>query len=164
MVRALFLGTSLLIITTLLTSCGFHLRGSHDIPASASPLHIQSGGQNLRANIRRILLASEIEVTESKDEANLILRILTESRDTRTLSVDDRGKIIESELHYRVKFDSVDNAGNSKVAEQTVDLIRSILNTDIEVLGKQEETNMLNADMELDMADRIIFRLRAQLK
>jgi len=163
--RRLSITLSLLILSTsLLTSCGFHLRGSRALPDSASPMYIAAGETNLRDNLEQVMDASGVELVDEKAQARLVLRVLSETQDKRTLSVDNRGKVVEYELHYQVQFDGVDAKGISVIPRQSVDLVRSFLNEDIEVLGKQEEAQLLREDMENEMANRLVFRLRAQLK
>ncbi len=157
--------SALLTLAVLLGGgCGFHLRGTDAMPAEASPLYIQSADSPLHEDLRRLLRASGIELADTPAAARIVLRILDERWNTRTVSVDSRGKVLESELHYRVGFDAVGQDGKARVQRQTVDLVRNVLNPDVEVLGKRQEEAMLRADMQLDMASRILYRLRAQLR
>jgi len=153
-----------LTLAWLTTGCGFHLRGSYDLPPSASPLYIETRSIDLSEHLRLILATSGVRLVEKPAAARLILRIIEEQWDTRTLSVDSRGKVVESELHYRVDFDVVSPSGETHIERQSVDMVRALHNPDVEVLGKRQEEALLRSDMERDMANRIVYRLRAQLR
>ena len=154
----------LLMTLSILTGCGFHLRGSIEIPPALNPLYLQSApGSPVRRAIEDLLSGSDVRLTENPAEAKLILRILSENRSSRVAAVDANGKTLAFELHYLVRFDAVAPDGAQKVPPQTLDLVRNFDNPDVEVLGKQLEEELIYQDFATDAADRILMRLRAVL-
>ncbi|EXJ13264.1 LPS-assembly lipoprotein RlpB precursor (Rare lipoprotein B) [Imhoffiella purpurea] len=155
---------SLALIASLVSGCGFRLRGEVEIPETLTPIYIQaSAGSPVRRSIQDLLAGSQVRLTENPAEAKLRLRILSEGRSSRVAAVDVNGKTLAYELHYVVRFDAVAADGAQKVPPQTMDLVRNFDNPDVEVLGKQLEENLIYEDFATDAADRILMRLRAVL-
>ena len=163
--RWLWRGLLLAVLVSLLPGCGFHLRGASLVPKSLDPVYVQARPHSaLARELKLALKDSEVTLAAEPGQAQGLIRILKEKYGRRVLSVDGRGKVVEYELHFQVQFDGINAKGEPLVERQSVDLVRTFLNEDIEVLGKQEEAELLREDMEDEMANRIIFRLRAQLK
>jgi LPS-assembly lipoprotein len=144
--------------------CGFHLRGAVEIPPTLNPMYVQApAGSPVRAAIDQRLQGSQVRLTNSPKDARITLRIASEARGSRVAAVDQSGKILATELHLRVTFDAVDAKGKQLVPQNTLDLVRTYNNPDVEVLGKQLESDLIYEDMSQDAADRILFRLKAAL-
>lgn len=160
-------GRSVLVAVLILASlagCGFHLRGAVEIPPGLNPLYIQAApGSRVRRAIEDQLIGSAVSLAPGPGPAKLILRILGEDRFSRVAAVDSSGKVLAYELHYRVRFDAVGNDGKERMSPQTLDLVRTFDNPDVEVLGKQLEEELIIQDFATDAADRILMRLRAVL-
>jgi len=159
----LTIAPAFLIVVGLLAGCGFKLRGTVEIPPELNPMYIQGGGESLRDAILQRLQFSEVRLASRPEDARIVIRILGESRGSRVASVDRNGKVIASELHYRVTFDAVRPDGKKGVSSQSFDLVRIYNNPDVEVLGKQLERDLIFEDLVQDAADRILGRLRAVL-
>lgn len=152
-----------LVALAILTGCGFKLRGTVEIPPELNPMYVQGGGETLRAAILQRLEFSDVRLASGHQDARVVIRIKGESRGSRVAAVDRGGKVIASELHYRVTFDAVVPGGGKQVSPQTLDLVRTYNNPDVEVLGKQLEADLIYEDLAEDAADRILERLRAVL-
>lgn len=151
-------------VAVLLTGCGFHLRGSLEIPPSLNPIFIQApAGSPVRQAFDDRLAGSDVRLAATPAEARLIVRILSEERASRVAAVDANGKVLAYELHYLVRFDAVGPDGTQRVSPQSMDLIRNFDNPEVEVLGKQLEEEIIYQDFAADAADRILMRLRAAL-
>lgn len=160
LMRFLLLTAALL----LQAGCGFHLRGSIEIPPTLNPLYLQAApGSPVRRAIEELLSGSDVRLTANPAEAKLILRILSENRFSRVAAVDANGKTLAFELHYLVRFDAIAPDGSSRMPPHQLDLTRNFDNPDVEVLGKQLEEALIYEDLVADAADRILMRLRAAL-
>ncbi len=155
---------ALLVSLLLLSACGFQLRGVTELPRELSPVFVQAPqSSRIRHALTRALHTREVFVTSDPGEAGLHIRILEELSDERVAAVNSQGKVIGTELQYRVRFDAVDGGGAVRVPSQRIALARSYVNPDIEVIGKAEEAQLIRKDMIQDMADRILHRIKAQL-
>lgn len=157
-------GLTIGLLGAQLGGCGFHLRGAVEIPPELNPLYIQAGaGSPVRDAISDQLIGSPVKLTNQSAEARLILRILSEERSSRVAAVNAAGRVLAYELRYRITFDAVGADGATKVERQTIDLVRTFDNPDVEVLGKQLEEDLIYEDFAFDAADRILMVLRAVL-
>jgi LPS-assembly lipoprotein len=153
-----------LLIGALSAGCGFRLRGAVEVPPELNPLYIQAAPASpVRRAIEDQLIGSAVRLAADPGPAKLILRILGEDRFSRVVAVDSSGRVLAYELHYRVRFDAVGKDGKERVPVQTLDLVRTFDNPDVEVLGKQLEEELIYQDFATDAADSILMRLRAAL-
>lgn len=150
--------------SVLMAGCGFELRGTTEIPAELGPILIaaQDGTATGGALLQR-LRGSGVPITNDRQEARMTLRVLREGRSSRVVAVDRNGKVLAYELGFETTFDAVGTEGEALLAPQTVSLQRTLDNPDIEVLGKQEETELIYQDMEREAAELVLLRLRAAL-
>ena len=161
----IFLAMIVLLTGILLTSaCGFKLRGQVEIPPELNPMSIQpQRGSPVRDMLVEQLQGSQVQLAARPQDARIILRLSNEARSSRVVAVDRYGKALAYELHYQVSFDAVAPDGKRLVPAQTIDVIRSHDNPDVEVLGEQLEADLIYEDMIRDAANRILGRLRAIL-
>lgn len=156
----------LLLAALLATSaCGFRLRGDVEVPAELSPVFVQAQhGSPVGNEIVRYLRGSQVQLAAGPRQARTIIRISNERRSSRIIAVDRGGKVLARELHYGLTFDAVTPDGKQLVPQQSLDLVRSHEDPDVQVLGKQSESELIYTDMFSDAADRILTRLRAVLR
>lgn len=154
----------LLALVLGLSACGFKLRGMVEIPPELNPMYIEAtGASSVHAAILQRLEISNVQLAPRPEDARIIIRLSSEARSSRVAAVDRDGKALSSELHFQVTFDAVTADGKEKVSAQTLDLVRTYDNPDVEVLGKQLEAELIYDDLVQDAADRILGRLRAAL-
>lgn len=150
-----------LLIALLLSGCGFHLRGTSDVPEGVSPVYIEGGGVLVKI-LRERLLSSDQELATSSAGAKSVIRILGESVSNRVLSVNKGGKVIAYERHYQARFSATSRTGKAEIPPQSINLVRNFINPDTEVLGKALEADLITADMREDAARQILLRVSAQ--
>ncbi len=155
----------LLVIPLLLQGCGFQLRGAFEVPPEMNPTYIQAAhGDPLARQVREALRTADVQISESPDQANAVLRLLKQQQSRRVRAVDRRGKVIDYELTYSVTFDVQGPEGEEMVSRQTITLVRTQVDPGVEVLGKQEEQALFFSDMQRDMAGRMLRRVKNQLQ
>lgn len=155
-----------LLALPLVTGCGFTLRGmSEEIPTALGPLFVEAATRTAtgRALIER-LRGSQVALAEGPAAARVVVRIQAERRSSRVTAVDRNGKVLAYDLGFHVRFDALGAQGTPLLAAHEMTLLRTLDNPDIEVLGKQEETEMLYQDMHREAADRLLMQLRAALR
>jgi LPS-assembly lipoprotein len=161
------LNIRLLLLTAAMllpTACGFQLRGSTEVPPELEPVYVHAAhGTRIVGALTQALADSGVTPAGSAKQARTVIRILEETQDERVTAVNSRGKIIGTELQYRVAFDVMGGDGRPLVAQQRIDLARDYVHPDVEVIAGTEEAELIRNDMVLDMADRILRRLAAQL-
>jgi len=157
----------LLCLLSLLSACGFHLRGAYRLPASMTTTYVESANDNseLVRSLKRALQASDIHLVDSAQQAGAILRLSDERRSKRVISVDSRGRAREYALNYQVSFQLLATATSDEPQQereqQTLKLERDFLFDAEDVLGKGREEATLIRDMQQDMVRLIMLRLQA---
>jgi LPS-assembly lipoprotein len=148
----------------MLHGCGFHLRGAYQVPSHLTPAYVEAPETSLlAAELRQALADAGVQLAPSPAAAEARIRILGEKYNTRVLSVDGQGKVVEFELRYNLKFDVQGGSGRQLVPRQDIVVVQTQINPDIEVLGKQQEEELLREDMRRDMVGRMLQRMRAHL-
>ena len=153
---------SLLMMVTALTACGFHLRGSYDLPAHLSPLYINKESMSLLLykELRSTIRASGTEISEDKAAAASVLSVSNEHRTRDVISVDTLGRAREYRLIYRLSF-SLQTSEEAVIENSRIELTRNLLFNPEAVLGVAEETEYVYRDMTRDSAGQILLRLQA---
>jgi len=162
----LFIQVLVVLLLATLQGCGFHLRGSAELPAYISPIYLSGVGAHdpLRREIRQIFAGADVQLTEDPSEANSVLKVSKQKQDRRVLSVDNRGNVAEYEIHHAVEFELLDSAGKQLMEHQSVGAQRAYENNDTEILGKNKEESLLRRDLRLDLIRRVVNRMQEQLR
>lgn len=145
-----------LITTSLLTACGFKLRGNYLIDDQLKTLYLSSSdvhGEltrlvklNLTRNQVNVLSASKADIPE--------LRIVSDKLDRRTLSVFSNGQVAEYELIYSVNY-QVRFTGQDP-QKYRFELYRDYQDDPNLALAKSRELSLLLSEMRTAAADKIL--------
>ncbi len=162
--RRLGLLVTMLMALSLVTACGFKLRGAVEIPSNLSPVYVETPGNSTVGGIlrERFQLSGVQQATSPKD-ARTLVRIISETRRSRVGALDRNGKIIATELFLNLSFDARDATGKVLVEPRALEIPRTFENADVEVLGKQLEAEILYTEMAQDAATQVLAMLRAAL-
>jgi len=156
--RASVLFTTALVLA--LSSCGFQLRGSYELPYKT--IFVTSTGASVVAGqIRRELADSQTKLSPTLKDAEAALTILEERRDRQILSLSGAGRVREFELRMKVSYQFVDGKGNVIIPTSEILLRRTFSYDDTRVIAKQQEETMLYQDMERDATGQILRRMIA---
>ena len=167
--------TLLFLLSFLIISCGFHLRGSYDLSAILPEVQIVGVNQHseLGRELIRALTAAKVNVS---DESETILTITKNNLSKRVLSLDSAGRANQYELSYQLNFTLVKKvqaqAKEKSSKQQLVDLIpaqnisekREYLFDANLVLAKTDEERRLNNDMQQAAILQLLRRLTFSLK
>jgi len=172
--------TFLFLLSFLIISCGFHLRGNQNLSAVLSEVQIQGVNKHseLGRELIRALISAKVNVL---DESDTILGITKNNISKRVLSLDSAGRANQYEISYQLSFSLVKKlqAGEqseSKGKQQLVDLIPAqsitqkreyLFDADLVLVKSDEEARLYN-DMRqtaiLQLIRRLSFSLKAKHK
>jgi len=107
---------------------------------------------------------SGTRLTRDAREARVRIEVLNERRSSRVAAVDRNGKVLAYELGYEFRFVARDDRGQELIPPQAVSVTRTLDNPDVEVLGKQAETEMVYDDMQRESVEVLLARLNAALR
>jgi LPS-assembly lipoprotein len=142
------------------TACGFHLRGTADVPFESIYVPQAAGGIGLELK-RSIQAGTRAKVVDDPKQAAAVLEFTEETRVKEILSLTGQGRVREYLLRYRVGFRVHDGKGKDFVPTNSVTLLRDISFNDADVLAKESEELLLYRDMQTDMVQQILRRLSA---
>ena len=156
---------ALLTLFTLISACGFHLRGQLDISDDVEPVYISSSANStLGIELRNLLSVNDIEITNEATNARYRVILLKESQDRRTLSVGANANAVEYQLIETVSFAIEDSSGKPVVGPKTLNE-RQIMNNDPDqVVSKGEEEQRLRREMKRNLAAKIARQFSAITK
>jgi LPS-assembly lipoprotein len=150
-----------LLCATLLSACGFQLRGEVDLPFSS--LYIALPDANtLRAKLARSIAAgSKTTLAESAKQSQAILGVAGDSTAKNVLSLNSAGRVREYQLVRTFSFRVYDSLGRDLIPPGQIILRRDVTFDDSLVLSKQAEEVLLIKDMEDDLVQQLLRRLAA---
>ena len=159
---------ALLVLVSMQTSCGFHLRGALGLSDTITPVFIEldGAGDELRRELSSLISASgENALAASKSEAKTELTISVIRKKQRVVAVDNRGRAREYELNYKFSYElkktSASNAQAEIIKTNTVNLKRDLLFDPDSVLAVADEKASLYEDMRKDAARVVLRQLNA---
>lgn len=144
-----------------LSGCGFHLRGAVTLPPVMEITYIeaQQPYAGMAAALREQLRSAGARLTDQRNEASAVLRILQHRSERRVLSVGSRGKASEYELFEEVVFDLLKPDGSTILERQSLRLTRDLVFDETQLLGKIEEASDIRRQMQRSLAGDIIARI-----
>ena len=150
-----------LCLAVTLGGCGFHLRGSANLPWDT--LYVDLPDNNaLGAELRRNLRAgTSTRIVERRGDAQAILQANAESRGKTILSLNSNGAVREFRLKYQFAYRIIDKDGKDIGPPSDLLIERDYSFNDNQVLAKESEEALLYRDMQTDMVQQIMRRLSA---
>ena len=148
-----------LVIAITLSSCGFKLKGSYEIPYQT--IYLQAAGESRVGRIikRQIQRKSNIEIVQTLSAAEATINILEEVS-TRAVSIlSNVGSVDEYELIYTVRYRIGPGQNSSSMQEGQIVLRRKITHSDLDIAAKSNEEDVLINDMASEAATGILVRL-----
>ena len=149
-----------LALAPLLSSCGFQLRGTADLPFDTLFIPNTTGGIALDLK-RNIQSGTRTVVVDDPKKAEAVLEFSEETREKHILSLAATGRVREYQLRYNVAFRVHDGKGGEFLPTSRVQLKRDVSFNDSDVLAKETEEQLLYRDMQFDMVQMVMRRLAA---
>nr|WP_158972936.1 LPS assembly lipoprotein LptE [Paraglaciecola sp. L3A3] len=152
----------MLVISTLITSCGFKLRGDYSLPSGIKTLQISSSVKNapLQRTLKKQLKGFDIEVITNTANNNLEQKIdvgvflQSDNLDRRLLSLFSTGQVAEYELVYGINY-YIQFPGEEAIPIE-FDVTREYQDDPDAVLAKSRELDLVLGEMRQQAANRII--------
>ena len=154
------------MILLMLSACGYHLRGAIDLPEALKKMYVQGASRKLMTAIDRTFRTTEGKLVSTPEQAGMILNVLDEYYQRRTISLSSTGYSNEYELVYRLTFDLMDSEGGKLVSNQTIEVMRSYYNAQRSetLLSKDNEEIVIRQELYEEAVRSVIQRARAELK
>lgn len=176
---------TIVLLSTLMTGCGFKLRGSHFLPEQMQTLNfkVSKNSSELVKTVAQHLKNNDVKLL-NKFQSNVAqLTIIDDRLDRRTLSLFENGQLAEYELIYTVRYavNPVVHTTSTKTVENTVEsavkskakgtaqpsgpqefdfeIYRNYQDDPSNILAKSRELDLILNEMRQQAADKILRQL-----
>jgi LPS-assembly lipoprotein len=146
-----------LAAVSLLAGCGFQLRGQSTLPFASAYVDAPAGsllGDRLRKH-----LAGNGKLQETRDKAQVIVRLSGETHSKSILSLSGAGKVREYRVVHKATFSAATPAGLELLQPAELQTARDYSYSDAQVLAKEAEEAMLQREMEDELLHQAVRRL-----
>ena len=148
------------LLCTLLSGCGFQLRGAANLPFDTLYVQAPTGSQ-FAVQFRRVVIAgSSTRVVNTAKEAAATLVVVTELREKSILSLSGGGRVREFQLRYRLSYRMLDRNAVEILPVAEIILTRDFSFNDQDTLSKESEEALLFRDMQNDAVQQLVRRLQ----
>lgn len=147
---------TMLTLVSLLSACGFHLRGDYLLHDELQTLYVSSNDVHgeLTRLVKQHLSHNQVKILKHKNAQVPELRIMSDKLDRRTLSVFENGQVAEYELIYSVNYQL--RFINEEPKNFSFELNRDYQDDPSFALAKSRELSLLLSEMRTSAADRIL--------
>ena len=151
--------TALCLTAAFITGCGFKLRGAINLPDEIQKIYVVGPrGSDLVSDLKE-MLAYSAQIVNKRGDADAVLSVDNEESENRTLSVDSRGKVRESEMQYSVIYSFVRSNGETLIDKDALLLSRDYIDDENDVIGRANEAAVIQRDLKRDAAQQILRRI-----
>lgn len=151
-------------VALALTGCGFRLRGAPDLAFRSLYVNASESspvGNELKRNLASLGELTLIADAKLQQSADVVLDILSETREKTVVGVNTSGQVTEFQLRSRMRFQLRTPKGKELIAPTELLLQRDITFNESAVLAKEAEEGLMYRDMQSDIVQQMIRRLAA---
>jgi LPS-assembly lipoprotein len=154
--RALLPALLTAALAVALSACGFHLRGTADVPESLQPVFVVSGNPNspLHRAVEREIRIRGLQLAERAGEAQLRMHITREEFESRPVTLDQRAHIAEIALVDRVEITVRNRDDSLFYGPQPLMVRRIVINDPDNPVATAEP--LIREEMTRELARRLV--------
>ena len=156
--------TFLLITVLFISACGYHLRGSIDLPEELKRIYMQGASGQLNKIMQKTLKSSGGKLVDKVQQAGIVVAVVKEKMDRRVLSLSSTGRANEYQIIYTLNFNLLDAEGNSLTELQHLEINRDYFNDQEQILAKNIEEQIIRDEIYRKAVQSIISRSRIALE
>ena len=152
--RAVFV----VVMASVITACGFHLRGNIPLPSGIQNLFVEAPAGTFKDELEAVLTNAGAQIASSAEAADVVLTITQAATGRSVGTLDERGKADSYNLRFKVKY-TLDTQAGKQLREASLNELRRY-NFDPElVIESEAEEAELQGNMEEAIALRIVRQL-----
>ena len=148
-----------LLVSALLASCGFHLRGKYEYADALNPVFIISEDRDFIYELEEVFDFSDLPVTSSASAANAVLEFTSELYTRSPITLDDRGRATRYRLSYTMRYRVLNSNGDALLTIATASASRILDYNPSQVLQADSEEQFLKEEMYEDLSQTVARRL-----
>ena len=150
------------LATSLVSACGWHLRGSTSMPLDINSVYVTAEDSygSLVSSLKQSLASNQVEAVAEASAAQYRIILSNEKQDRRTVSVGNDALAAEYELSLSVDYVIENAAGEIISPKATASSFRAYDFDRDAVVAKNEEERLILAEMRNNVVQQILRRLR----
>jgi len=149
------------LFSLILTGCGFHLRGDIVLPALYERVQVvDRGNSDVGRALSSALQNVGSKIVSSAQEATAVVTVLSRGTQRRALNIASK-QIREYELQLDITFVVQKSDGSQLAQPQTVSVVRNFQNDPNDVLGKDNEEQIIRKEMLQPAIIQLLRRMKA---
>jgi LPS-assembly lipoprotein len=154
---------AILVALVLLAGCGFQLQGQLVTPPGMERTYIDTVERNsqFHRELRRQLLAADVEIVDSPEQATAVFAITVDNTGQRVLSVSARNVPTEYQVYYTIAYSLV-SGEQTLLAPRDVTVTRDYTWDETLVLGKAREEDLLREAIVRDLVRTVLKQISSQ--
>jgi LPS-assembly lipoprotein len=147
------------LLLTMTVSCGFHLRGNVALPEIYHKIFIVDNGSNdISPLLKQTFIDNQVQLVDSPQAASSIVVINSQNLQRRAVAV--RGKEVkEYEIFLNISISVQEPDGKQRGEAQTISTQRRYSYNNDQVLGSDNEEQILIKEMNRDISRQVLRRL-----
>lgn len=151
---------ALACLAATISGCGWRLQGTSKLSEVLAVTYVDTDDRYTDFNraLRDSLRASGARLTDRREDATAVVRIIKDQSGQRVLSVSARNTPEEYEVFYTIEY-SVAGRTAELIEPQKLELTRDYSYDETAVLAKQREQAILREALARDLAGLVVRRL-----
>lgn len=146
----------------VLSGCGFHMSGAPSLPFQSLYIDLPTNS-SLYVELKRNIRAGGTTITTNLEEADAVLRVISNTRSRKILTINNAGRVRELSLLETFVFSVNGKDGKVFVPPTTIIIDRDMTYNEQNDLSKQSEAELIYQEMQSDIVQRVL-RLIADSK
>jgi LPS-assembly lipoprotein len=153
------LKTAFLCTLLLTAGCGFHLRGTLELPPGWDSIAVSGDNPNgeLQQNLVSSLQSAGVMVVE---DADLTLHVESEEKSRRNVAIDSAASATEFEIELATNISLSDARGEYLLEPTRIAVQRLMNHNPNDVVGEAAEVRTLERELRDDLIQQILRRIR----
>ena len=148
-------------LSLLLSACGFHLRGSQNLPPQLKQIYIESTQPYapFEQALRAALQSSNIQVVNAPNKEAFILKITKKSLSTTLISLSLSTQVTQYNLVYAVTYELIDPKGRIIIPTETLSSANTYAVNTNQMLGASNQQDQLTDTLRSNTIFLLLDRL-----
>ena len=148
------------VLLSLLTACGYHLRGSLQLPQELKKVYLLGGSANLQKQFQKTLENSSGQLVKTPGEAAMTVRVFEKEIRQRAISLSGQGRSNQFELYYLMFFELRDSKNKVLTEREKIEIRREYFNDQQDIIAKDNEESVIRNEMYQQAVRTILNRMR----
>lgn len=151
----------MLVVCLLLSSCGFHLRGTGEHTAQIPELylHLDNNFGELSQSVRRILIGNGTEIVADAQDAPWSLYLSTQRNQRRIASTNSQIVVAKYTLQMQIDFRLEARDGSALIPLTTLNTERLYEFDSSNLTGSNNEEQILKEEMRSELINQMLRRI-----